>query len=63
MPHEGETNGNDSITIQELKIRLSKFETEHGRLLGLSYQPQHYDVVITATPKAGTQWIHGLYRN
>ena len=52
MPHE-ETKS-DSDEVVKLKHRLSNFETEYGRLSGLSYQPKSLDeVIITTTPKAG----------
>lgn len=40
--------------------RLSKFETEAGRLAGLAYEPRPNDVVISTTPKAGTTWMQQI---
>lgn len=64
MPIEHEytlpTNSNEKTAraIALLRTRLSKFETEHGRLGGLSYQPVEPDeAVITTSPKAGTTWL------
>ena len=39
-----------------LKQRLSKFETEEGRMKGLSYLPRPNDIVISTAAKAGTTW-------
>jgi hypothetical protein len=50
MPTE-QVRSIDSSAIEQLKRRLSKFETEEGRLKGLSYQPRANDIVITTTPK------------
>jgi hypothetical protein len=47
----------ESEAIALMKKRLKGFETEKGRLRGLSYVPHNKDeVVITTTPKAGTTW-------
>ena len=57
MPFE-EQSASESETIALLKDRLSKFETEEGRLKGLLYVPKSPDeVAITTTPKAGTTWL------
>jgi hypothetical protein len=57
MPFEGESVS-ESEAIALMKERLSKFETEEGRLKGLSYVPKSTDeVAITTTPKAGTTWV------
>ena len=57
MPFE-EHSSSESEAICLLKARLSKFESEEGRLKGLSYVPKKYDeVVISTTPKAGTTWM------
>lgn len=57
MPFE-EQSASESEAISLMKKRLSKFETEQGRLKGLSYVPKSPDeVVITTTPKAGTTWL------
>jgi hypothetical protein len=56
MPFE-ESSLSQSDAIALMKQRLSGFETEQGRLQGLSYVPLKDDeVVITTTPKAGTTW-------
>jgi beta-lactam-binding protein with PASTA domain len=56
MPLEQSNSGSGSSeAITRLKEKLSGFETEEGRLSGLSYQPKSPDeVLITTTPKAGT---------
>jgi hypothetical protein len=57
MPFEVQS-ASESETIAVMKERLSKFETEEGRLKGLSYVPKSPDeVAITTTPKAGTTWL------
>lgn len=56
MPVE-DLSKTESESIVQLKSRLSGFETEIGRLKGLSYVPKANDVVITTTPKAGTTWL------
>lgn len=57
---ETSTDGPQSEMIALLKQRLSNFETELGRLTGLSYQPCPSDIVITTTPKAGTTWMQQI---
>jgi len=53
MPFE-QPSVSSSEAIAKLKERLSGFETEEGRLSGLSYQPKSPDeIIITTTPKAG----------
>lgn len=59
MPLESSTS-NESQEIVSLKEKLSKFETEEGRLKGLSYSPRQNDIVITTTPKAGTTWMQQI---
>lgn len=60
MPFE-EIKANDEERTEAIILltqRLSGFETEEGRLKGLSYMPKISDeVVITTTPKAGTTWV------
>lgn len=57
MPFE-ESSNIESEAIALMKQRLSGFETEEGRLKGLSYIPLYpNEVVITTTPKAGTTWL------
>lgn len=57
MPFESLSN-EESEAIALMKKRLSGFETEKGRLFGLSYTPKFpNEVVITTTPKAGTTWL------
>ena len=55
MPYEdAKPSQQQSEQIVKLRERLSKFETEEGRLLGLSYVPKSVDeVIITTSPKAG----------
>jgi len=44
----------DSDAIADLKRKLSCFESEKGRLSGLSYVPQSpNEVIISTSPKAG----------
>ena len=55
MPFE-QVDRSSTESIALLKQRLSGFETEEGRLSGLSYKPKSKDeVIITTTPKAG-EW-------
>lgn len=56
MPSE-EQSEKESGGIALLKSRLGGFETEQGRLRGLSYPPRAIDVAISTTPKAGTTWL------
>jgi hypothetical protein len=57
MPFE-EHSTSISDVIALMKKRLGGFETEQGRLKGLSYVPHNEnEVVITTTPKAGTTWM------
>ena len=59
MPFEGGRE-EETKAIVKLKERLSGFETEQGRMKGLSYSPRPEDVVITTTPKAGTTWMQQI---
>jgi hypothetical protein len=59
MPFEQNATAS-SPAVALLKQRLSKFETEEGRLKGLSYQPRPNDVAISNTPKAGTTWMQQI---
>jgi hypothetical protein len=57
MPFEEQSDA-ESKAIALMKTRLSGFETEEGRLQGLSYVPKHpNEVAITTSPKAGTTWL------
>jgi hypothetical protein len=47
----------DSAAVVLMKCRLDGFETEEGRMKGLSYKPKPNDVAISTTPKAGTTWL------
>jgi hypothetical protein len=60
MPIETNTRVNQSAAITLLKERLSKFETNEGRLHGLAYKPRPNDVGISTTPKAGTTWVQQI---
>lgn len=58
MPFEQHNEDAQDAIVTLMKQRLSGFETEQGRLRGLSYVPQREgEVVITTTPKAGTTWM------
>ena len=59
MPKEA-SSATESAAIALMKQRLSGFETEEGRRIGLSYQPGPRDIVITTTPKAGTTWTQQI---
>jgi hypothetical protein len=57
MPFEEHHEDAEDANVALMKQRLSGFETEEGRLQGLSYVPLRQDeVVVTTTPKAGTTW-------
>jgi hypothetical protein len=57
MPFEEKNDDAQDANVALMRQRLSRFETEQGRLGGLSYVPLRQDeVVITTTPKAGTTW-------
>lgn len=61
MPYEEKDTKDESEEISQLKCRLSNFETEKGRLLGLGYQPKTNDeIIITTSPKAGTTWLQQI---
>lgn len=60
MAIENDISENQSETILLLKQRLSKFETEEGRLHGLSYVPTTIDIGISTSPKAGTTWVQQI---
>jgi len=60
MPIEKEYTDKQSESIVLLKQKLSKFETEEGRLHGLAYKPRPNDIGISTTPKAGTTWIQQI---
>ena len=64
MPFEyrkSDDQPNDQATaITKMKERLSKFETEEGRLKGFRFAPRKTDVFIVASPKAGTTWMQQI---
>lgn len=60
MPIETNFRETQSSALILLKHRLSKFETEEGRLHGLSYKPRANDIGISTTPKAGTTWVQQI---
>mmetsp|Transcript_127874 Transcript_127874/g.370067 ORF Transcript_127874/g.370067 Transcript_127874/m.370067 type:complete len:327 (-) Transcript_127874:79-1059(-) len=61
MPIEISDKKKESEAIALMKARLSGFETEEGRLKGLSYRPKFdNEVVITTSPKAGTTWMQQI---
>jgi hypothetical protein len=49
-----------SPAILKLRERLSKLETQEGRLKGLSFKPNPSDVFIVTSPKAGTTWVQQI---
>ena len=58
------SSSTSSDVIALMKKRLGGFETEEGRLKGLSYVPHNdNEVVITTTPKAGTTWMQQVRAN
>jgi Sulfotransferase domain len=60
MAIEANSGENQSAAIILLKQRLSKFETEEGRLHNLAYKPRPNDVGISTSPKAGTTWVQQI---
>lgn len=60
MPFEANAKEKQSAEISLLKQRLSKFETEEGRLHGLAYKPRANDVGLSTSPKAGTTWVQQI---
>lgn len=60
MPFEKDSTDIQSEAILLLKQKLSKFETEKGRLHGLAYKPRPNDIGISTTPKAGTTWLQQI---
>ena len=62
MPFE-ESAVEQSEAMALMKTRLSGFETEKGRNIGLDYTPKFPDeIAITTTPKAGTTWTQQVSR-
>jgi len=55
-----ESTDSSSVAIQQLQQRLSKFETEAGRLDGLALEPLPTDVAISTAAKAGTTWMQQI---
>jgi Sulfotransferase domain len=60
MAIEYNSNEQQTDAILLLKQRLAKFETDSGRLHGLSFNPLPTDVVISTSPKAGTTWVQQI---
>lgn len=60
MPKEDFKDKSVSQAVLDLRKKLSSFETEEGRLKGLSYEPRPNDVAISTTPKAGTTWMQQI---
>ena len=58
MPFE--TTSSTSVAIQLMKERLSRLETEEGRLKGLRFKPRSSDVFIVTSPKCGTTWMQQI---
>ena len=57
MPFEAD-HPQSSTAVREMKARLSKLETEEGRVKGLiSFQPSAGDVIIVTPPKSGTTLV------
>ncbi|MEM7335431.1 MAG: sulfotransferase domain-containing protein, partial [Chloroflexota bacterium] len=51
-------------TLEEYNSRFDGLVTEHGRNIGLNFQPDPTDIIITPYAKSGTTWlqqiVHGL---
>eukprot|EP00281_Chroomonas_sp_CCMP1168_P001157 CAMPEP_0206260546 /NCGR_PEP_ID=MMETSP0047_2-20121206/27154_1 /ASSEMBLY_ACC=CAM_ASM_000192 /TAXON_ID=195065 /ORGANISM="Chroomonas mesostigmatica_cf, Strain CCMP1168" /LENGTH=259 /DNA_ID=CAMNT_0053687651 /DNA_START=53 /DNA_END=828 /DNA_ORIENTATION=- len=60
MPQESAHGGEVGANILALRERLSKFDTEEGRMRGIGLAAQPTDLFITTTPKAGTTWMQQI---
>ena len=48
----------DPPAVALMKSRLAGFETEAGRMHGVTFVPRATDVFVSTSPKCGTTWMY-----